>query len=63
MSQLCERRTHPASGRVDGERGATMVEYCFMVVLIAVVCVLAVGAVGAATNTNFSAPSLLDALS
>lgn len=63
MSQLCERRARTAGGRVDDERGATMVEYCLMAVLIAVVCVLAVGAIGAATNANFSPPDLLDALS
>ena len=38
--------------------GATMVEYAVMLGAIAVVCVLAVIAVGAATRANFERPEL-----
>ena len=62
MDQLRKGRTLPMGGPVDDECGATMVEYCFMAVLIAVVCVLAITAIGQATNAEFAAPDLLDAL-
>ena len=38
---------------VREEEGATMVEYGLMVALIAVVCIVAVSAVGTALNTHF----------
>ena len=37
------------------ERGANLVEYAFLVGLIAVVCLLAVSFFGGATSTKFSA--------
>lgn len=39
---------------VKNEKGATMVEYAMMVSLIAVVCILAVTAVGTGTNDTFN---------
>lgn len=44
------------------DRGATMVEYGLMLALIALVCVLAVTAVGISLNGVFSNPALLAAL-
>ena len=38
---------------VQGEEGATMVEYGLMVALIAAVCVTVVGAIGTQLNTAF----------
>jgi len=37
------------------EEGATMVEYALMVALIAVVCILAVTAIGTSASTKFQA--------
>ncbi len=39
---------------VREEEGATMVEYGLMVALIAIVCIVAVAAVGTQLNTKFS---------
>jgi len=39
---------------VKGEEGATMVEYGLMLALIAVVCIVAVTALGTKTSTMFS---------
>ena len=39
--------------RFDDERGAALVEYGFLVALIAVVCLVAISFVGVATNSNF----------
>ena len=44
------------------EQGATMVEYGFMLVLIALVCIAAVMVLGNNTKTAFSDPVLLNAL-
>jgi pilus assembly protein Flp/PilA len=44
------------------DRGATMVEYGLMLALIALVCVLAVTALGLSLNGLFSNPALLAAL-
>ena len=44
---------HLRSLRFD-ERGATMVEYGLMVALIAVVCLVAVSAIGTNLNTVFT---------
>ena len=36
------------------ERGASMVEYAFLVILIAVICVVAIGLAGREVSTAFS---------
>jgi pilus assembly protein Flp/PilA len=36
------------------ERGASLIEYAFLVALIAVVCIVAVTVLGTATSTKFS---------
>ena len=43
-----------AKSIVKDEKGATMVEYALMVALIAVVCIVAVGAIGTGANTMFN---------
>jgi pilus assembly protein Flp/PilA len=49
---------------VKGEEGATMVEYGLMLALIAIVCILAVTAIGTSASTVFSnASSSLNASS
>lgn len=45
------------------ERGATMVEYALMLVLIALVCFLAVQVLGTSTSTGFANQTLNNALS
>lgn len=40
---------------LDGERGATMIEYSVMVSLIAAVCVVIVTTIGGQTNGLFTA--------
>ncbi len=40
--------------KVEGERGASLVEYALLLVLIAIVCVSAVTVLGQATSTPFS---------
>ena len=40
--------------RLDGDQGATMVEYCLMVSLIAMVCFLAVQFLGGETSSGYS---------
>jgi pilus assembly protein Flp/PilA len=47
---------------VRDEQGATMVEYGFMLALIALVCITAVVALGGNLKTSFSDPVLLNAL-
>jgi Flp pilus assembly pilin Flp len=44
----------PQNKRLDGDQGATLVEYCFMVALIAMVCFLAVQFLGGETNNGYS---------
>jgi Flp pilus assembly pilin Flp len=44
----------PQNKRLDGDQGATMVEYCFMVALIAMVCFVAVQFLGGETNSGYS---------
>ena len=39
---------------VRDESGATMVEYAIMVALIAVICIVAVKAIGSKSNTAFT---------
>ena len=41
------------AARKDDERGATMVEYGLMVAIIAVVCVVAITAIGVNLNVAF----------
>ena len=43
------------SARSHNDDGATMVEYGFMVALIAVICVTAVALIGTNLNTAFNA--------
>jgi Flp pilus assembly pilin Flp len=38
----------------DDDRGASLVEYALLVVLIAVVCALAVAAIGTTLNSSYS---------
>ena len=38
----------------DSERGASLVEYALLVALIAVVCAVAIRALGQRTNSSFS---------
>ncbi len=38
---------------ITSDRGAALVEYAFLLALIALVCVLAVGVVGTRTNNKF----------
>jgi pilus assembly protein Flp/PilA len=40
--------------RSSDERGASLIEYAFLVVLIAIVCLLAVTFFGGATSAKFS---------
>ena len=40
--------------RLSGDDGATMVEYCLMVALIALVCFAAVQFLGGNTNSSYS---------
>ncbi len=44
---------------ITSDRGAAIVEYVFLVALIALVCILAVGVIGAKTDANFSSMSAL----
>jgi Flp pilus assembly pilin Flp len=44
--------------RFAGERGASMVEYGFLLVLIAVIAIVAVKALGETVSTKFSDSSL-----
>lgn len=41
--------------KVRDERGATLVEYALLVALIAVVCIVAIGFLGHAASSQFSA--------
>ncbi|MBV9412030.1 MAG: Flp family type IVb pilin [Acidimicrobiia bacterium] len=40
--------------RIDSERGASLVEYAFLVGLIAMVCIVAVVFFGGATSSRYS---------
>jgi len=40
--------------RIDDDRGASLVEYALLLVLIAIVCLAAVTALGATTSQKFS---------
>ena len=40
--------------RVDSDRGASLVEYALLVALIAVVCILAITALGSAASEKFT---------
>ena len=53
MTQLIAYVQALLVAREDRERGATMVEYGLMLALIAVVCILAVTAIGARANGVF----------
>jgi pilus assembly protein Flp/PilA len=44
----------PARLRVDDERGASLVEYAFLVGLIAIVCLVAILFLGSSTSTRIS---------
>jgi Flp pilus assembly pilin Flp len=48
-----EMRTH-LRNRLSGDDGATMVEYCLMVALIALVCFAAVQFIGGSTSNSYS---------
>jgi pilus assembly protein Flp/PilA len=43
------------AGREREERGAALIEYAFLVSLIAVVCIVAVQFLGTSVSANFSA--------
>ena len=40
--------------RIESERGASLVEYAFLVGLIAIVCLVAIMFLGSSTSTKFS---------
>jgi pilus assembly protein Flp/PilA len=40
--------------RVENERGASLVEYAFLVGLIAIVCLVAIAFLGGSTSARFS---------
>ena len=42
------------TSRIDDERGASLVEYALLVALIAVVCIVAVTALGESASEKFS---------
>jgi pilus assembly protein Flp/PilA len=44
----------PARFRVDDERGASLVEYAFLVGLIAIVCLVAILFLGESTSSKYS---------
>jgi len=44
----------PARFAVDDERGASLVEYAFLVGLIAIVCMVAIIFLGQSTSTKYS---------
>ena len=50
------------SSLLSDEQGVTMVEYALMLAFIAVVCVGAVTALGASTNSSLGNPALTGAL-
>ena len=52
--EIFKRIAKHASVFVRGEEGATMVEYGLMVALIAIVCIVAVTAIGTNLNSVFS---------
>jgi Flp pilus assembly pilin Flp len=65
MSYFEGRGWGPTSliGRLLDDEGATMVEYGLMLALIAMICILAVTAIGGNANRVFSDPTLTNALS
>ncbi len=42
------------TSRIDNERGASLVEYALLVALIAVVCIVAITALGQSASEKFS---------
>ena len=54
MDLLAVARYLPARLSVDDERGASLVEYAFLVALIAIVCLVAILFLGSATSSKFS---------
>jgi Flp pilus assembly pilin Flp len=48
-----QMRSQPKK-RLSGDDGATMVEYCLMVALIAMVCFAAVTFLGGSTNNSYT---------
>ena len=55
MTKLVTMVQSRMSARSHNDDGATMVEYGFMVALIAVICVTAVALIGTNLNTAFNA--------
>jgi pilus assembly protein Flp/PilA len=54
MDLLGVARCLPARLSVDDERGASLVEYAFLVGLIAIVCLVAILFLGSSTSAKFS---------
>jgi Flp pilus assembly pilin Flp len=54
MDLLAIARYLPARLSVDDERGASLVEYAFLVGLIAIVCLVAILFLGSSTSSKFS---------
>lgn len=54
INMYCAYYRAAARSMVKDERGATLVEYALLTVLIAVVCVAAISMVGTATSASLS---------
>ena len=54
MDPLAIAKYLPARLRVDDERGASLVEYAFLVGLIAIVCMVAIIFLGQSTSSKYS---------
>jgi pilus assembly protein Flp/PilA len=54
MNLLAVARYLPARLSVNDERGASLVEYAFLVALIAIVCLVAILFLGSSTSTKIS---------
>ena len=54
--------TNPLSNKLKLEKGASLVEYCLLVGLIATVCVIAVKTLGSSASNKLSDPVLTNAL-
>ncbi|MCU1448266.1 MAG: Flp/Fap pilin component [Acidimicrobiales bacterium] len=54
MNLLVIARYLPARLSIDDERGASLVEYAFLVALIAIVCLVAILFLGSSTSSKFS---------
>jgi Flp pilus assembly pilin Flp len=54
MDLLAIARYLPARLSVDDERGASLVEYAFLVGLIAIVCLVAILFLGSSTSSKYS---------